>query len=161
MAARQPYGKPERTTEPRPQGSATTNGPCTPLKTGVEIIDSTRPAFLARPLAHARGYGSPSSAALVGTPYWVIGGQKNRALVLAALRIHPRRVLRPSADLPTAGRPVRKAARTIPGRKLQPCRRRDCAPSRPSPARWRRARQNSGILRLARARGRDRAGLIL
>src|SRR5580692_3904393 len=29
-----------------------------PLKTRVEIIDSTRPAFLASPLADARGYGS-------------------------------------------------------------------------------------------------------
>ena len=41
-----------------------------PLKTRVEIIDSTRPAFLASPLADARGYGSasslPSSLPLVG-----------------------------------------------------------------------------------------------
>jgi hypothetical protein len=32
-----------------------------PLKTRVEIIDSTRPAFLGSPLADARGYGSASS----------------------------------------------------------------------------------------------------
>ena len=37
-----------------------------PLKTRVEIIDSTRPAFLASPLADARGYGSASSSPLVG-----------------------------------------------------------------------------------------------
>jgi hypothetical protein len=37
-----------------------------PLKTYVQIIDSTRPAFLASPLADARGYGSASSSPLVG-----------------------------------------------------------------------------------------------
>jgi hypothetical protein len=35
------------------------------LKTYVQIIDSTRPAFLVSPLADARGYGSASSSALL------------------------------------------------------------------------------------------------
>src|SRR5580700_1150237 len=58
--------------EPRPLGSATTKaetsgaGGSAPLKTYVQIIDSTRPGVPRSPLADARGYGSASSSPLVG-----------------------------------------------------------------------------------------------
>src|SRR5580693_725047 len=61
-----------RKTESRLQGSGATNGQISgargiaPLKTHVQIIDSTRPGVPRSPLADARGYGSASSSPLVG-----------------------------------------------------------------------------------------------